>query len=319
MAAPAAAATWTWPVRGEVITPYRNGGDPYAGRQHRGIDIAGPVGAPVAAAAGGTVRFVGSAGWSGITVTVRTSDGRYDTSYLHLSEVAVREGGRVAAGQPLGAVGASGRPSDPRPHLHFGIRDAGSRHSYRDPLDFLPRPPRRVPEAPRGAPAPVAAPLTRGPALHPIASPRPLHRPVPAARGLPAGRLVPRGLPVGALAPGGAREASPELPLPTAHPASSPAGESLRHPGGAADPAARGARSLGVAPGHGDAAARRIAAGTPPPRPDRARGPDLGLALACLGLLLAAGCVGGTPEGRATAARGRARLAALLRPLGGRA
>src|SRR5436190_756585 len=49
-APPAVAADWIWPVRGEVITPYRNGADPYAAGQHRGIDIAAPVAAPVVAA-----------------------------------------------------------------------------------------------------------------------------------------------------------------------------------------------------------------------------------------------------------------------------
>ena len=48
--APPAAAAWVWPVTGEVITPYRNGTDPYATGQHRGIDIAAPVGAEVRAA-----------------------------------------------------------------------------------------------------------------------------------------------------------------------------------------------------------------------------------------------------------------------------
>ena len=49
LAAPAQAA-WIWPVRGEVITPYRNGSDPYAAGQHRGIDIAAAVGTQVVAA-----------------------------------------------------------------------------------------------------------------------------------------------------------------------------------------------------------------------------------------------------------------------------
>ncbi|HVD58204.1 MAG TPA: hypothetical protein VNC17_15280, partial [Thermoleophilaceae bacterium] len=43
-------AQWVWPLRGEVITPYSNGDDPYAGGRHRGIDIAGDVGRPVVAA-----------------------------------------------------------------------------------------------------------------------------------------------------------------------------------------------------------------------------------------------------------------------------
>src|SRR3954453_10304732 len=56
-----ASGEWTWPVHGEVITPYRNGTDPYAAGQHRGIDIAAPVGAPVVAAPDGTANFPGVA------------------------------------------------------------------------------------------------------------------------------------------------------------------------------------------------------------------------------------------------------------------
>ena len=48
--APPAHASWSWPVQGEVITQYRNGADPYAGGQHRGIDIAAAAGTPVVAA-----------------------------------------------------------------------------------------------------------------------------------------------------------------------------------------------------------------------------------------------------------------------------
>src|SRR4051794_9446705 len=152
-----ASSGWVSPPHGEVITPYRNGGEPYAAGQHRGIDIAGPVGARVVAAREGTVRFAGTVGDSGLTVGVRTADGRYDTSYLHLSSVAVRAGERVAAGQRLGAVGTSGRRSTARPHLHFGVRDAGSRHAYHDPVDFLP-PPARPRPAPRRPAVPVGAP-----------------------------------------------------------------------------------------------------------------------------------------------------------------
>ena len=132
-AASPALAAWTWPADGEVITSYLNGADPYAAGQHRGIDIAGPVGAPVVAATAGTVRFAGTAGSSGLTVSVRTSDGRLDLSYLHLSSLAVGAGQRVAAGTRIGAVGTTGRRSAAQPHVHFGVRDAGSAHGYHDP------------------------------------------------------------------------------------------------------------------------------------------------------------------------------------------
>src|SRR4051794_34557340 len=131
---------WVWPLHGEVITPYRNGGDPYAAGQHRGIDIAGPVGAPVVAAREGLVRFAGTAGDSGLTVGVRTADGRYDTSYLHLSSLAVGRGEHVAGGRRRGAVGTRGRRPAARPPLHFGVRDAGSRPGYHAPMDFPPPP-----------------------------------------------------------------------------------------------------------------------------------------------------------------------------------
>src|SRR5215207_1225923 len=107
----AAAANWTWPVRGDVVSKYRNGDDPYAGGQHRGIDIAAPVGTRMGAAAGGRVRYVGVAGDSGLTVTVRTGDGRYDVSYLHLSRAAVREGDAVGGGDDGPALGRGAAPA----------------------------------------------------------------------------------------------------------------------------------------------------------------------------------------------------------------
>src|SRR3954453_18453918 len=96
---------WTWPIRGPVVTPYRNGGDPYAAGQHRGIDIGAPAGSRVVAAVGGTVTFVGTGGSLGLTVAERTSDGPFDLSYLHLSSIAVHRGDVLAAGAAVGAVG----------------------------------------------------------------------------------------------------------------------------------------------------------------------------------------------------------------------
>jgi peptidase M23-like protein len=302
-AQPVRAESWTWPLRGEVITPYRNGDDPYAAGQHRGIDIAGPVGAPVAAATAGKVTFAGTAGRSGLTVGVRTADGRYDTSYLHLSALGVREGQAVSAGDRLAAVGTTGHRSAERPHLHFGVRDAGSRHAYHDPMDFLPAPPAPGrPESPR-LPVPVTVPATP--------EPSPVGRPVrvPAVRRAP--RAAPRFRPLPA-------------PAPRAHPLpATPAVPAFRS-AAAARPARPSATPRPAVPGLGPAASAEPAPAPSPARAGARPSPaphgrqDLGWALACAGLLLAAAFVGGTGEGRAAAGRGGARLAALLRPLAGR-
>jgi Peptidase family M23 len=165
--APAApgAGGWTWPVHGEVITPYSNdNARPYAGGMHRGIDIAADVGARVVAARPGEVTFAGPLGSSGITVAVATADGRYVTSYLHLSRVAVERGESVGAGHEIGAVGTTGKRSAEQPHLHFGVRRAGPARLYVDPLTLLPA----VPGQASSAPAPLLAPAPVRPELKPV-------------------------------------------------------------------------------------------------------------------------------------------------------
>jgi hypothetical protein len=321
---------WTWPLRGEVITPYRNGDDPYAARQHRGIDIAAAVGDPVVAATDGTVTFAGVAGSSGLTVGIRTGDGRFDTSYLHLSTAAVRRGDSVHRGDRVGAVGMSGQRSAERPHVHFGVREAGSDHAYRDPLDFLPplgAPPPQ-PEAPRGAPAPVGSPVR--PAPTPVRVPRswpaPLSRPVPARR--PARRRRPAGsprpLPDARLLTLPARR-----PVTASRPARGPAAQGRRAVSpltspiletAPALPAGDATAQLGSAPGAGDAAQPGESAAAPRPvAGSRGRGGiDLGWLAACVGLVVAAFALGHPERARAAAGRGRRTAAALLRPLTGR-
>ena len=233
-AAPALAA-WTWPLQGEVITGYLNGDDPYAAGQHRGIDIAGALGTPVVAAAAGEVRFAGTAGSSGLTVSVRTDDG-FDTSYLHLGAAHVRAGERVSAGQRLGDVGTSGVRSAGAPHLHFGVREAGSRHAYRDPLAFLPPPPAPAPEAPATAPLPEPVPAL------PVVAPEHLRAPSPARRALPGARRIPV-----------------RRPAPAPHRAPLPGRSPLR--GAAPQPSHRAARGAGAGRAAGHRAATAAGAG----------------------------------------------------------
>jgi hypothetical protein len=335
IAAPAR-ADWVWPVSGKVITPYRNGDDPYAAGQHRGIDIAAAQGTTVVAAAGGEVRFAGTAGSSGVTVSIRTADGRFDTSYLHLASIAVRKSQIVAAGERVGTVGTTGVRSAEQPHLHFGVRDAGSKHSYHDPLAFLP-PPALAPEPPRPtpAPSPVPEPLTpepgRAPAARPVPAVRPTPRRVPAARPTPrpapeahpapkpraAPRRAPQGAPRGVPLPRTAPHVSPRrLPLPRTAPRRAPnrprSPSPLPTPAPRTAPAPGGAQTRGGAPTRGEAPAR-----SPAPTPSSSR-PDLGYALACLGLLAAAALLGLSEDGRQVTRRSRDRVAGALRPLMGR-
>jgi hypothetical protein len=331
----AAAAEWRWPVHGEVITPYRNGDNPYASGQHRGIDITAPVGTAVEAATGGTVTFAGRAGSSGLTVNVRTDDGTLDLSYLHLSSLETREGERVEAGQRLGAVGTTGTRSAEQPHLHLGVREAGSRHAYRDPLDFLPPPGRPAPrpdppalpvEVPLLPPLPVPLAVPTGapgavpvPAAPPLAEPRaaPQARPSPGPLGGTA--LGPLTSPAPSRVSAGAAPSRTGMP---GHADEAPAGGSApdgsapRTPPPLSSRVARGS----AAPPHGaDTAAPQT-----PPEPSRraGRGPDRGLNLAwlaaCLGLIAVALALG-RPAGPVEAARrARATLSALTRPLAGR-
>lgn len=309
-----ASADWAWPVSGQVLTQFRNGDDPYAAGQHRGVDIGAPAGTPVVAATAGTVEFAGVVGSSGLVVSERTGDGRYELSYLHLSGTSVHRGDVVARGDRVGAVGTSGTRSAEQPHLHFGVRESGDRHAYLDPLSFLAPPPARAPD-PVPAPAPVAEPAPAAPANAPAAPANAPALAMPAAPGVPA--VVPH-------APGQAVHHAPHaltLPAPASalqtpprhitaagpHSARAPRAESLPHR--AAAPAVAHAGE------HGPAGSRPApAAPVPRPRgPGHGGGVDIGWLAACAGLVLAAVLLAGPRSGGGRRPSARATFGALVR------
>ncbi len=99
-------------------------------------DLGIPVGTPLFAMTSGTVTTASSAGIfpedpnrCGTTVTLAGVDGATYT-YCHLSQLAVVPGQVVGAGTPIGLSGgqpgAPGAGNTTGPHLHLGIRFAGT-------------------------------------------------------------------------------------------------------------------------------------------------------------------------------------------------
>ena len=104
------AAAWTWPADGPVLQPFLfDPSHPYAGGQHRGIDIGGDSGADVRAPATGVVTFAGTVPASGRSLTVETAAG-LSVTLTHLGTIDVAKGASVAEGDAVATVGASGEP-----------------------------------------------------------------------------------------------------------------------------------------------------------------------------------------------------------------
>ncbi len=95
--------------------------DPFHGgaAMHAGLDFRGPIGAPIHAAAKGTVTFVGTKTGYGNVVEISHGNGML-TRYAHMSAWRARVGQQVAAGDIIGQIGSTGRSTGP--HLHFEVR-----------------------------------------------------------------------------------------------------------------------------------------------------------------------------------------------------
>ncbi|HSN14637.1 MAG TPA: M23 family metallopeptidase, partial [Anaeromyxobacteraceae bacterium] len=120
--------TLAWPLKGVLYGRY----GVRERRRHDGIDLAAPEGTPVLAAAAGTVIYAGEQPGYGAIVILR-HEGGLVTLYAHNQRLLVKEGERVARGEPIARVGQSGKTSGP--HLHFEVRE-GTRP--KNPLLYLP-------------------------------------------------------------------------------------------------------------------------------------------------------------------------------------
>lgn len=85
---------------------------------HHGLDFAAPTGTAVVAAMSGRVVAAGVLGGYGNQVLLQHADGS-QTRYGHLSQIGVRVGQSVPAGERIGAVGNTGVSTGS--HLHFEV------------------------------------------------------------------------------------------------------------------------------------------------------------------------------------------------------
>jgi len=118
-----------WPVQGHIIEGY---GGTLHGERNDGINIATQDGAPIRAAAAGTVTYTGNElkGYGNL-VLIRHDNG-YVTAYAHAGSIKVSRGDIVERGQVIGTAGETGDVD--RPQLHFEIRKGVQAV---DPIQYL--------------------------------------------------------------------------------------------------------------------------------------------------------------------------------------
>ena len=98
---------------------------------HSGGDFLSPSGTPIHAPAAGRIVLAENLYFSGNTVIIDHGAGLFSL-LAHMSVVDVKTGDRVATGDVVGKVGATGRVTGP--HLHWTVRANGARV---DPLSLL--------------------------------------------------------------------------------------------------------------------------------------------------------------------------------------
>jgi murein DD-endopeptidase MepM/ murein hydrolase activator NlpD len=140
-----------FPAHGPITTYAGYRINPVTGQPscHSGIDIGPGFGAPIYAAASGTVIATVSTSWDGLT-TIIAHGGGMTTWYAHQNYFGVRVGQHVSRGQVIGHVGQTGLATGP--HLHFNVV-LGT--TAMDPMGWFGGPRRTVASLCPNGPAPV--------------------------------------------------------------------------------------------------------------------------------------------------------------------
>ena len=121
--------------RAMVTSEFGGRTDPLTGKWvgHSGLDLGAAKGTSIRSAKAGTVKTVvyGSTGY-GYYLTIDHGNGMV-TLYGHCSQILVREGQTVKAGETIAKVGSTGRSTGN--HLHFEVRVNGVKQN---PRSYLP-------------------------------------------------------------------------------------------------------------------------------------------------------------------------------------
>jgi len=115
--------SFAWPATGRISGLFGSQrvykGEP--GSYHSGTDIAVPTGTIVTAPADGVVILAADHSFTLEGNLLMLDHGMgLNSAFLHLSRIDVRQGDHVRQGQPIGAVGMTGRATGP--HLHWALR-----------------------------------------------------------------------------------------------------------------------------------------------------------------------------------------------------
>ena len=105
-------------------------------RPHRGTDYAAPRGTPVYAAGDGRVVEAGYTRPNGNYVFIQHGE-QFETHYLHLHRLKVKQGARVKQGDVIGTVGSTGAATGP--HLHYEFLVNGVHRNPRTVHKILPK------------------------------------------------------------------------------------------------------------------------------------------------------------------------------------
>ncbi|MGW2922868.1 M23 family metallopeptidase [Streptomyces angustmyceticus] len=130
---------WVKPVSNYTLgEPFGIAGSHWS-HKHSGQDFVVPTGTPVKAVHKGTVVKAGPWGGGdgpayGNAIVIQHDNGTY-TQYAHLSQIEVRVGQQVGAGQQIGLSGSTGNSTGP--HLHFEVRTGPNYGTGVEPTGFL--------------------------------------------------------------------------------------------------------------------------------------------------------------------------------------